>query len=74
MDYISLSIWPPPENVSVANDVIPMPCACFAVLSDFSRQNCPLLWSVIAAVWRVFIPRKKSFNQPPNVVKGVEIE
>ena len=49
----------PPENFSGANDVIPMPCACFAVWSDFSRQNCPLLWSVIAAVWRVFIQGRR---------------
>ena len=34
-------------------------CFCFAVWSDFSRQNCPVLWSVIAAVWRIFIQGRR---------------
>ena len=47
-DVVNLA---PPENFSGANDVISMPCASvllFGVI--FSRQNCPVLWCVIAAV------------------------
>ena len=64
---------PPPKkkNKAGANDVISMSCASVSVIST--------KLSSVMVCYRCclegFHPRKKSFNQPPNVIiKEVEIE
>ena len=49
----------PPENFSGANDVISMPCASVLLFGVISLDKIVLLWSVIAAVWRVFIQGRR---------------
>ena len=64
----------PPENFSGANDVISMPRASVLLFGVISLDKIVLCYGLLSLLFGGFSSKVEEFYQPPNVVKGVEIE